>query len=107
DVAADEASDGLAALHVLDRARDRRRLVGRLLEAEAFGEGLVVVLVQLECVPLAGRAPGVEVEQFRRRVAHRARGLALRLLPLVAAQLVQRPLLRRAARLAADRVQLP
>ena len=50
DVAADEAVHGLAALHVVDGSRDGGRLVRRLLEAEAFGEGLVVVLVQLEGV---------------------------------------------------------
>ncbi len=106
DVAADEAVHRLAVLHVLQGGRDRCRLVRRLLEAEALGEGLVIVLVQLERVALAGRAPGVEVEQLGGGVAHRARGLALRLLPLVPAQLVQRRMLGRPARVAADRVQL-
>jgi len=55
------------------------------------------MLVQLEDVALAGGAPGVEVEQFRGGVAHRAGGLALGLVPLVSAELVQRRVLGRPA----------
>ena len=96
-VAAHQAIHGLAAFHVFERRDDRRRLVGSLLESEAFGEGLVVVLVELEGMAFAGGAPVVEVEELGGGVAHRARGAALGLLPLVAAQLVQRRLLRRPA----------
>ena len=43
DVAADEAVHRPARREVVDDRLDRRLLVGRLLEAEAFGERLVVV----------------------------------------------------------------
>jgi hypothetical protein len=43
-------------------------------------------------VALARRALGVEREQFGRGVAHLLRRFALRLVPLAAAQLVQRRL---------------
>jgi hypothetical protein len=46
DVAADQAIHRLAGFHVLDHGIDRGLLVGRLLEAEAIGEGFQVVLLE-------------------------------------------------------------
>ena len=53
DVAAHQPVHRLAGGHVVDHRLDRRRLVGRLLEAEAVGERLVVVLPERERVALA------------------------------------------------------
>ena len=78
----------------------------RFLERKAFGERLVVVLLELERVALARGALRVEVEQLGRGVAHLLRGLALRLFPLAAAERVQRRLLGRGAAVAADQMQL-
>ena len=63
-------SIGLPARHVRDHRVDRRGLVGRLLEAEAVGERLVVVRLERERVALARRALRVEVEQLGGGVAH-------------------------------------
>ena len=106
DVAADQAVHRLAALQVLEHGVDRGRLVGRFLEREALAERLVVVVLQLERVALAQRALGVEREQLRRGVAHLLRRLVLRLVPLAAAELVQRRRLRRRAAVAAIRCRL-
>jgi hypothetical protein len=57
-------------------------------------------------VALARGAPGVEVQQLGRGVAHLLGGLALGLVPLAAAQLVQRRLLGADAGVAADQLQL-
>ena len=59
DVAAHQAVHRLARRQVLDHRLDRRRLVGRLLEGEPFGERLVVVRLERErvalCAPRAAR----------------------------------------------------
>ena len=106
DVAADEPVHRLAGGQVADDGVDRRLLVRRLLEAEAFGESLVVVDVELERVALARRALRVEVEELRRRVVRLPRGALLRLFPLPAAELVQRRCLGRGAAVAADEMQV-
>jgi hypothetical protein len=85
---------------------DRGLLVGRLLEAEAGGEGLVVVRLEAEGVALACRAACVQVQQLGGRVAHLLGGLAPGLFPLAGAQLVQRRFLGADARVAADEMQL-
>ena len=105
-VAADQPVHGRAAAHVAQHGLDRGRLVGRLLEAEALCEGLVVVLLELEGMALARRAQGIEVEQFGGRVAHVLGSLALGFLPLARAQLVQRRLVGAHPRVAADQLQL-
>ena len=51
DVAAHEAIHRLARCHVVDHGLDRGRLVARFLEAEAFGERLVVVRLELNAWP--------------------------------------------------------
>jgi hypothetical protein len=106
DVAADEAVHRFARLHVLDHRVDRGGLVGRFLETEAVGEGVVVVRGELEGVTRACGALGVEREQFGRRIARLHRGAALGLLPLLRAQRVQRRGIGVAARVARDDVQL-
>ena len=106
DVAAHQPVHRLAGGHVLEHRVDRGLLVGRLLEAEAVGERLVVVLPELERVALARGAQRIEVEQLRGGVAHLLGGLAARLVPLAAAELVQRRGGRIGAAVAADQVQL-
>ncbi len=67
DVAADEPVHRLAGLQVEQHGLDGGGLVGGFLEAEAFGERLVVVIGELELVALARGALGVEVQAARRR----------------------------------------
>ncbi len=90
DVAADQPVHRLAGLQVLDHGLDGGRLVDRLLEGETGAEGLVVLVAEAEGVTLAGGAARVEVEQFGGGVAHLGGGLAARLLPVAAAELVER-----------------
>jgi hypothetical protein len=91
-VAADQAVHRPRADHVLDHRVDGGLLVGRFLEAEAGGEGLVVVREKRWA--MASRAArGRRVEQLGGGVAHLLGGLALGLFPLAGAQLVQRRLL--------------
>ncbi len=106
DVAAHQAVHRLGRHHVLDHGVDRRVLVGRFLEAEARGEGLVVVRREAERMAFAGRAARVEVQQLGGRVAHLLRGPAPGALPLARAELVQRRLFGRHTGVAADQVQL-
>jgi hypothetical protein len=106
DVAADQAVHRLRAHQVLDHGVDRGALVGRLLEAEAGCEGLVVVRRIAVRVALARGPARVERQQLGRGVAHLLGGLALGLLPLARAELVQRCFVGRHAGVAADQVQL-
>ena len=62
--------------------------------------------LERERVALAGGALGVEVQELGRRVVRLLRGFLLRLLPLAAAELVQRRRVRRGAAVAADEVQV-
>ena len=106
DVAAHQAVHRLAGRHVGDHRVDRRRLVGRLLEAEAVGERLEIMLLDRERVTQPGGALGVQREQLGRGVAHLLRGARLGLVPLAAAELVQRRLLGLRAAVAADHAEL-
>ena len=90
DVAAHQAVHRLRRDHVLDHGVDGGVLVGRFLEAEVVGEGLVVLRRVAEGMALARGAAGIDVEQFGGGVAHLFGGLALGLFPLAGAQLVQR-----------------
>lgn len=105
DVAAHEAVHRLAARHVADHGRDRRGLVGRLLEAEAFRELHVVARIERERMAFA-RAARVEVQQLGRRIADLLRSLALRALPLAGAERMQRRAVGIGAAVARDHVQL-
>ena len=89
DVAADQPVHREARAHVLQHRVDRGLLVRRLFKAEAFGEGFVVVLAELEGVPLARGAQRIEVQQLRGGVAHLLGRLATRLVPLAGAELMQ------------------
>ena len=91
---------------VLDDGVDRRLLVGRLVEAEAFGESLVVVQLERERVALAGRALRVQVEELGCRVVRLPRRALFRPVPLVAAELVQWRRFGRRAAVATDQVQV-
>ncbi len=99
-------SIGLPEVMSPTTARDRRRLVGRFLEAEAVRERFQVVLLDAEGVALPRGALGVELEQFGGGVAHLLRGARARLVPLAAAQLVQRRFLGLRARVARDHLEL-
>ena len=89
DVAADEPVHRPRRDHVLDHGVDRRVLVGRLLEAEARREGLVVVRLEAEGEALARGPARVQVEQLGGGVAHLLGGLAPGLVPLAGAEPVQ------------------
>ena len=106
DVAADQAVHGPARGHVADHRLDGGELVRGLLEAESGGEGVEVVRGGGEGVALARLALGVEVEQFRRRVARLFHRPPLGLLPLAAAEAVQRRAVRVAAEVAGDQVEV-
>ena len=73
DVAADQPVHRLRRDHVLDHGVDRGVLVGRLLEAEARRERLVVVRLEAEREALARGAARVEVRAARRRCRAPAR----------------------------------
>ena len=85
---------------------DGRGLIGGFLEAESFGEELVIVRLEAEGVPGSRRTLRVDVQQFRRRVVRLLRRLLFRLFPLAAAELVQRCRVGRRAAVAADEVQV-
>ena len=106
DVAADQPVHRLGRDHVLDHRVDGGALVRRFLEAEAGGEGLVVVRREAVRVAFAGGTPRIQVQQLRGGVAHLLGGTPLGLVPLPRAELVQRRLGRIDAGVAADQVQL-
>ena len=106
DVAADEPVHRPRRDHVLDHGVDRGVLVGRLVEAEARRERLVVVRLEAEREAFARRAARVQVQELGGGVAHLLGGLAARLVPLARAELVQRRFLGADAGVARDQVQL-
>jgi hypothetical protein len=106
DIAAHQAVHRLARDHVGHHGLDGRRLVDRFLEAEAVGEGLEVVLLDGKRMSQPRCALGIQREQLRRGVAHLLRGARLGLVPLAAAELVQRRLLGLRAAVAADDAEL-
>ncbi len=82
-----------------------RGLVGGFLEGKARLKGSIVGLARLHPGALARRAARIQVEEFGGDVANALRGLAARLLPLLAAELVQGRRLGRRSRVARDEVQ--
>jgi hypothetical protein len=106
DVAADQAVHRLSSRHVGGHGLDRCRLVGRLLEAEAGGERFHVMGSDGKGMTQAGCALRVEREQLSRGVAHLLRCARLRLVPLPAAELVQRRFLGLRAAVTADHAEL-
>jgi hypothetical protein len=106
DVAAHQAVHRPAGGHVADHRVDCAHLVRCFLEAETFGEGVHVVLLEAEGVALACRALCVQRQQFGSRVAHLRGGALLGLFPLAGAELVQMHLVAWRTAVAADLVQL-
>ena len=106
NVAADEAVHGLAGSHVAHDRFNGACLIGRFVEGEALPESLVVVGIELEFEPFAGLPQGIKVEEFSRGVAHLFGGFSLRLLPVSAAELVERRMIRVRARVAGDKLQI-
>ena len=106
DVAADQAVHRFALLQVVQGRFDRRALVGRFLEWERVAERFVIMLLQLECMAFAQRALRIKVQEFGRGVAHLCRGFFLGLVPLAAAQIVERRRFGGRAAVAADQMQL-
>jgi hypothetical protein len=105
DVAADHAVHRAWGRPCRQDGLDGALLVRRLLELEGGGEGGVVGAGVREGDALAGGAAGVDVQQLGGDVVGLLRGLALDLVPLVAAEAVQRGVLGRGAGVAGDQVQ--
>ena len=105
DVAADHAVHGLAGLEVAQHLLDRGRLIGGFLEREARLKCPVFGFARRHLRALPCGAARIQIQQFRGDVADALSGLAPRLLPLLAAELVQRCCFRRRAGVARDQVQ--
>jgi hypothetical protein len=88
-----------------DHLADGLGLVGRLLEREGVGEGLILEFARREAQAATRLALRVEVEELRGDVADLLRGASARARPLVGSELVQRRGFRCAARIARDAVQ--
>ncbi len=106
DIATDQPVHRLAGGEILDDGLDRRLLVRCLVEGEAFRERFVIVRIEPERMTLARGALGIEVEQLGGGVVRLAGRTLLRLVPLAAAELVQRCRVRRRATVAPDQVQV-
>ena len=104
-VAADQTVHRLGRDQILHDGMDGSLLVGRFLEAEAFGKGCIAGRVELEGMSGSGGAAGIEIQQLNSGVTRLLGCLAARLVPLAGAQRVQRGVLGRSARVAADEVQ--
>ena len=104
-VAADQAVHRLGRDQILHDGMDGSLLVRRFLEAEALGEGRIAGRVELEGMSGPGGAAGIEIQQLDGDVTRLLGRLAARLVPLAGAQRVQRGILGRGARVAADEVQ--
>ena len=90
DIAADHPVHGLAGLQIREYLLDRRGLIGRLFEAKARLKGAIVGLRRLHGSALAGGPPRIQIQQLRGHVADALRRFAARLLPLIAAELMER-----------------
>ena len=106
DVAADHAVHRLRRRQIGDHGFDAGELVGRFLERELCRELLVHRAVEIHRQPRARAALGLDLQQFGGHVADFLGGLFLGLLPLLAAERMQRREFRRSARVAADQMQL-
>ena len=98
DVTADDAIHGLIGGEVAEHVLDRLRLVFGELEREAGFEIAVVGFGPSESVPGSRRAPRIDVEQLGRDVTDLLDRALPGLCPLIAAEAVQRRILRRGAR---------
>ncbi len=95
----------MAGGHVGDHVLDRLLLVRGLLEREGGGKGLVFLELGAIDITAARLALGVDGQQLGGDIANLLLRLALGLLPLARAELVQRRVFRRRAAVAADQVQ--
>src|SRR5699024_2551235 len=101
-VAADQAVHGNLAFHIAFDFIDRHDLVGRFHEGERVLEFGLPRRIRAERVAL-GRLPrGIQFDELGGDVTNRFAGLALALVPVAAAQPIQRRLL--AADIPADLV---
>ncbi len=91
--------------HVAEHGIDRLGLVRGSFEREAIAEQLVLLFIVFKGITGLGRALGVDIQQLRRHVAHFLRRFLPRPRPGVTAELMQRRILLRAARVAADQMQ--
>ncbi len=105
DIAADDPVHGLVGFQVGDHLFDGGGLIGGFLEGEAGLEGAVLGLARQHVRALAGGAARIQIQELRGDVANALRRLAARLLPLLAAELVQRRGLGRRAGIARHQVQ--
>ncbi len=94
-IAAYDPIHRLARFQIAEHLIDRRALIGGLLERKSGLEGAIFGFARPHLGTFTGGAARVQVEQLCGDVAHALRGLAPRLLPLIAAELVQRRGLRR------------
>ena len=90
----------------MTKAPDRGGLIGGFLERKGLCERFVIVLFQAESVAFAQCALRVKIEKLGCGVAHLRGGFAFRLLPLPAAERVQRRLLGRGAAVTADQIEI-
>ena len=104
-VAADQPVGGPLRTEVLDDGVDGGLLVGGGLEREPVAETGVLVVRATEGRSRTGRAPRVDVEQFRRDVVRLARCASLGLFPLVRSEAVQRGVFGVGARVARDEME--
>ena len=101
-----EPVHGAARRHVFEHGPDGRGLIGGFLKGEAFGKRFVVGGRHLEGKARTALTQGVEVQQFRRRVAHLFRGFFLGLLPVASPERMERRVFGVGAAVARNQVQI-
>ena len=105
NVAAHQAVHRQRLAHIAQYGVDGLRLIGRGFEREAVAEQLILLFIMFKCVARFCRALGVDIQQLGGHVAHLFGGFLPRSRPRIAAQLVQRRILFRAAGVAANQMQ--
>ncbi len=105
DIAANDAIHGLAGFQVGDDRFDRGRLIRGFLEGETGLEGAIFTFAGQHARAFARGSARIQVQKLRGHVAYALRRLAARLLPLFAAELVQRRGIRRCSGVARDEMQ--
>lgn len=105
-VSAHEPVHGTARRHVFEHGPDGRGLIGGFLEGEAFGKRFVVGGRHLEGKARTALTQGVEVQQFRRRVAHLFRGFFLGLPPVASPERMERRVFGVGAAVGRNQVQI-
>ncbi len=105
DVAAHQAIHRQRLTHIAYHRMNRLRLIRRSLKREAVAEQLILFAVKFKGVALLSGALRIDIQQFRRHVAHFFRRFLARARPGVAAQLVQRGVFIGAAGVTANQMQ--